>query len=688
MGFLGELKRRNVIRVGALYAVGAWVLLQVAELLAGLLALPDWSVKLVLSLLLLGAPVALVVAWIYEWTREGLRRDSGAGPISTEQARNARRLDYAIIGALAVAVVYFAVDKYFSGDEPVTPRPAETSGFEHSVAALPFVAHSGDLDSKAFASGIHDDLLTQLTRIPGLRVTSRGSVNVYRDTTKNLRQIGDELGVKHILEGGVQKAGDRIRVNVQLIDATNDSNLWAETYDRELTTKNIFAIQSDIAGEVVRVLSVELNTDTRRAMAERPTDNLDAYRDYADALVIFNHPSRRLNTPDFNMGIELLKSAVARDPQFALAWARMASELSWGVRENDVGVTFDEALARVEEIDPGLPQVHLLRAYRGSSDKNFDKALAELELAERELPGDADVYTARYWVLRRMGRYAEAFENIQRALLLNPYDEGVVYNYGIALTSKRRYDEARNHFRAALDTFPGNWQLQRALAEIDEAQFGDYRSVLGAWLAPNAPMEAPFYEWYVAQVLYEAGDLEAAVNYARNASVGFEKDQTWAYLTVEEVRAWIYRDAGLDADSREAWVLAQQKALERHDQNPDDPWSILALARLAAMSGDKETALEIAADSAGLAKKTVAGRDQFDYLHFRVEYGAALCIAGAFTAAEKVWREILSEENAYTLMFLIGQWPACKKAVVDTEVYRRLEAEFGHLSQGIPAPGG
>ena len=106
------------------------------------------------------------------------------------------------------------------------------------------------------------------------------------------------------------------------------------------------------------------------------------------------------------------------------------------------------------------------------------------------------------------------------------------------------------------------------------------------------------------------------------------------------------------------------------------------------MSGDKETALEIAADSAGLAKKTVAGRDQFDYLHFRVEYGAALCIAGAFTAAEKVWREILSEENAYTLMFLIGQWPACKKAVVDTEVYRRLEAEFGHLSQGIPAPGG
>ncbi len=688
MGFLGELKRRNVIRVGTLYAVGGWVLLQVAEFLAGLLALPDWSVKLVLSLLLLGAPVALLVAWIYEWTREGLKRDSGAEPISAEQARNARRLDYAIIGALVVAAVYFAVDKYYSSDGPVASPPAVTSEFERSVAALPFIAHSGDLDSKAFASGIHDDLLTQLTRIPGLRVTSRGSVNVYRDTAKNLRQIGTELGVKHILEGGVQMAGDRIRVNVQLIDATNDSQLWAETYDRELTTKNIFDIQSDIAGEVVRVLSVELNTDTRRAMAERPTDNLDAYRDYADALVIFNHPSRSLNTPDFEKGIELLKSAVARDPQFALAWARLASELSWGVRESDVGVTFDEALARVEEIDPELPQVHLLRASRAASNKNFDKALAELELAERELPGDADVYTARYWVLRRMGRYAEAFDNIQRALLLNPYDEGVVYNYGIALTSKRRYDEARMHFRAALGTFPGNWQLQRALAEVDEAQFGDYRSVLSAWLAPNAPMEAPFYEWYIAQVLYEAGDLEAAVNHARKASVGFEKDETWAYLTADEVRAWIFRDAGLDADSREAWALAQQKALERRDQNPDDPWSILALARLAAMSGDDDTALRLADDGARLAELTLADGDQFDYLWFRVEYGSALCLADGFSAAERVWRQILSEENGLTLLSLVAEWPQCNRSVVDTEVYRRLEAEFGHLSQGIPAPGG
>jgi len=418
-------------------------------------------------------------------------------------------------------------------------------------------------------------------------------------------------------------------------------------------------------------------------MAERPTDNLEAYRDYADALVIFNHPSRRLNTPDFEKGIELLKSAVARDPQFALAWARMASELSWGVRENDVGVTSDEALARVEEIDPGLPQVHLLRASRASSDKNFDKALAELELAERKLPGDADVYQGRYWVLRRMGRDAAAFENIQRALILNPYDEGVVYHYGLALTSNRRYNEARTHFRAALDTFPGNWQLQRALAEIDEAQFGDHRSVLGAWLDPAAPKEAPFYEWFVALTLYQVGDLERAVNYARNASIGFDD-----YMTPAELKAWIFSDAGLDADSREAWTLAQQQALERHDESPEDPMPVLALARLAAMSGDNESALGFAADSARRAELTLADRDQFDYLWFRAQHGSALCLADAYPAAEKVWRQILSEENSFTLLSLVAQWPACKRTVVDTDVYRRLEAEFGHLSEGVPVPDG
>jgi TolB-like protein len=676
MSLVSELRRRNVFRMAVLYAGAAWLIMQVVDVLEDPLRLPDWTASALLAVLVIGFPIALALSWFYELTPEGVTLDEDVKP-DTHLPAAGRRVDFIIIAVMAAALLLFAYDKWWTDPPP-----------ERSVAALPFVAHSSDPDSKAFASGIHDDLLTQLTRIPGLRVTSRGSVNVYRGTTKNLRQIGEELGVKHILDGSVQKAGDRIRINVQLIDATDDSHLWAETYDRELTTQNIFAIQSDIAGEVVRVLSIELNTDTRRAMAERPTDNLEAYRDYADALVIFNHPSRRLNTPDFEKGIELLKSAVARDPHFALAWARMASELSWGVRENDVGVTFDESLARVEEIDPGLPQVHLLRAYRASSDKNFDKALAELELAERKLPGDANVYQARYWVLQRMGRYAEAFENIQRALIFNPYDEGVVYNYGLALTSKRRYEEARTHFHTVLDTFPGNWQLQRALAEIDEVQFGDYRSVLGAWLDPGAPKEATFYEWFVALTLYQVGDLERAVDYARNASIGFEKDETWAYLTAEEVRAWIYRDAGLDADSREARALAEQKARERRDQNPDDPWSILALARLAAMSGDNETALRLADDSARLAELTLADHDQFDYLWFRVEYGAALCLANGFSAAEGVWRHILSEENGLTLLSLVAEWPQCKRSVVETDVYRRLEAEFGHLSQGIPAPRG
>jgi len=686
MGFVSELKRRNVFRVGTIYVVGSWILLQVADLLFDLLELPGWTLKFVFGLLILGAPVALVLAWAYELTPEGLRRDADVEPGKTKLNTAGRRLDFVIIAMLAIAVVYFSVDKFVLQESQTTSTESQTSEFERSVAALPLVNHGGDLDSQAFASGFHDDLLTQLTKIPDLRVVSRTSVREYAGTSKNMGQIGEELSVKHILEGGVQKAGDRIRINVQLIDATTDSHLWAETYDRELTTTNIFAIQSEIARETARVLRVTLSPGTSASLSSLPTADLGAYKDYIGAILILDDSKKRLNTSDFQQGIELLKSAVERDPQFALAWVRLADELRWKVHDIDPGISSREALARAEAIDPHLPQIHLLRASYAFVEDRFEDALLELDLAEQGMPGEAEVLRRRYWLLRRMGRRAEAFANIERALKLDPQGEFVIENYGNELLRMRRYDEAREHYSAAIEAFPDRWFLRMSLASVDYNQHGDHRAYVDAWLRHDAPKDAPFYEFILASLSYTTGDIEAALEHARRASVGFERGGE-SYITAQELSAWIFHDAGLDNESKAAAALAEQKSRKKREERPDDPLPILALARLAALSGDNTAALELAEESVKVAEANSDHRDQYNYENYRVAYGLTLCLANELSAAEQVFRDILGKDAGYTLSFLVEEWPPCKRLFLGTDNYRRLDEEFGHLSHGVPAPG-
>jgi TolB-like protein/Tfp pilus assembly protein PilF len=685
MGFFGELKRRNVFRVGTLYVVGAWVLLQVAELLFDILELPDVALKWVFGLLVMGAPVALFLAWAYELTPDGLKSDPGPGSQVRPSAPSGRHFDFAIIALLVIAVAYFSVDKFMLQERQPISTASESSEFDRSVAALPFVNHGSDPDSLAFASGIHDDLLTQLAKIANLRVISNTSVREYAGTVKNVRQIGEELSVKHILEGGVQKAGSRIRINVQLIDATTDNHLWAETYDRELSTENIFAIQSEIAREIARTLRVSLSPATSESLAEFPTDNLEAYKDYVGGLLILDEIVPMLHPARFEQGIELLKSAVAKDPQFALAWARLAQNLQFveGMRMHDLDVGIDShtALARAQEIDPGLPQIHSVLAAYAASDSRYEEALTELDQAERGLPGNAQIFHTRYWVLLRMGRYDEALANIERALVLDPKNVFLAENYGDELIRTRRYDDARAHFSAALETFDAAWGLKRVRAEVDFQQYGEVLPLVEVWLGPDAPREAPFYEYYLAWLFWLADDMNAAVAHAKEATVGF--DGPSSYLTAEELKAWIFRDAGLDAESRAAAELAWQKALQSRDERPDDPLPILALARLRALDGDNAAARGLARESATVAQSNFTDRDQHKYLEFNDDYAQTLCVTGELDSVENLWREILSEENESTLASLLQWWPPCKKLIFDTEHYRRLEAEFGHLSEGV-----
>ena len=682
MGFFVELKRRNVFRVGALYVVGAWVLLQVADLLFDILELPDVALKWVFGLLVLGAPVALFLAWAYELTPDGLRPDTGPASQVHRSAPSGRYFDFAIIALLVIAVAYFSVDKFILQESQPASAALESSEFDRSVAALPFVNHGSDADSLAFASGIHDDLLTQLAKIADLRVVSNTSVREYADTLKNVRQIGEELSVRHILEGGVQKAGNRIRINVQLIDATTDKHLWAETYDRELSTENIFAIQSEIAHEIARTLRVSLSPATSEALAEFPTDSLEAYKDYVAGLLILDEILPTLRPSRFEQGIEFLKSAVAKDPQFALAWARIAYELEFAERytipDLDLGLDSRTALARAQEINPGLPQIHLVLAEYAASDNRYEEALSELDQAERGLPGHAMVFQFRYRVLKWLGRHDEAFANIERALALDPKNIFVARNYGSELIWMRRYDDARTYISAALESFDNEWGLQRLRAQVDASQYGDAIPLLKVVLGPDAPREWFLYEFVAAWLSWIVGDISAAVTHAKEATVG--GDFPDYYLAAEELKAWIYRDAGLEEESRAAAELAWQKTFQSRQERPDDPFPILALARLRALDGDNAAALGLVKESAKVAQSIIAHRDQYKF-----EYAQALCLAGDLDSVENVWREILGEKNEWTLASLVNTWPPCKKSIFDTEHYRRLEQEFGHLSKGVPA---
>ncbi len=242
-GLFAELKRRNVFRVGLAYAIVAWLLVEVASVVLPTFKAPEWVMQVFTFLVILGFPLALIFAWAFELTPEGIKREAEVDRAESITHVTGRKLDFAIIGLLVIAVVYFAVDKFVLQGETEQASVVR----EKSIAVLPFENLSQDATNEPFTIGIHDDILTQISKISALKVISRTSVMEYSDTTKNLKTIGAELGVATVLEGGVQRAGDRVRINVQLIDAATDEHLWADTYDRRLTAANIFAIQTEIA---------------------------------------------------------------------------------------------------------------------------------------------------------------------------------------------------------------------------------------------------------------------------------------------------------------------------------------------------------------------------------------------------------------------------------------------------------
>ncbi len=425
-----------MLRVSAVYLAVAWLLLQIVDTIAPIIDLPISAQKILLLLLTIGFPVAVILAWVLELTPEGLQRDSGS---DSPNPSLARWLDKTIIVVLALAVVYFLAEKALFNETIPDNR------IGRSVAVLPLANLSQDEAAAPFALGIHDDLLTHLSRIKSLRTVSRTSVMQYQGTTKTIPEIAKELGVATVLAGGVQRSGDRVRINVQLIAAAKDETLWAETYDRELTAANIFDIQSDIARMIANRLRATLTADEEQRLDAVPTQSIAAL----DSYFIGKQMLELRTLESLTAAVEHFESVVEIDPDFALAWSGLADaymllpEYSPTVDRKMVGERSTDAVARALELDPDLPYVSSSAAW-SKLIHEYDWRGAE-DAFRRALEVEADNTTVLHWLshtLSWQGQHDEALEVARLTVAIEPFSRLMNMNLAYILIDAGQYDEA------------------------------------------------------------------------------------------------------------------------------------------------------------------------------------------------------------------------------------------------------
>jgi TolB-like protein len=412
--FFSELRKRNVFRVGIAYAVIAWLLAQIADLVLDAFPSPDWVMQAILLALALGFPIALFLAWAFEMTTEGIVREED---VDRSRPRRPHR-DALVIGMLilAISLLVFVRFIWFSGDPELNVE-------RRSVAAIPFENLSGDETNLPFTRGIHDDLLTQLSKIGSIKTISRTSVLQYRDTTKSIPEIASELGVATILAGGVQRSGDRIRINVRLIDAVTDEPLWAETYDRQLNAANIFAIQGEIATSIADALRATLTSNEQQRLAVVPTRNLEAL----DTYFLGKQLLEERNVRSLQAAIEYFMQVIELDPEFALAWSGLADAymiLPEYTTKIDLDVVQERSVAaatRALKLDPEIPEVLASMAWNRLIH-DYDWARAEA-LLRQALEIQSNNTSALHWlshVLSWQGEHAEAIRWAKRAVEVDP----------------------------------------------------------------------------------------------------------------------------------------------------------------------------------------------------------------------------------------------------------------------------
>src|SRR5437870_3837772 len=458
-GFFEELKRRKVYRVAAAYIIAAGFIIQIASAVFPAWELPNWAFRFVVVLLLIGFPISLILAWAYDLTPQGIR--------ATPAPRTHRRQN--LIMLIAIGVIVSAVAGFF-----LFPR-VSWRNVEKSIAVLPFQSLSDEKENAYFADGIQDDILTNLSKIGDLKVISRMSVMSYRgDALRNAREIGKALGVATLLEGSVRRVGNRVRVSVQLINANNDEHIWAEDYDRDLT--DVFAIQTDLAQKIASALQAKLSPNEKERFDRRPTQNPDAYLLFIQAHDYANRPDM---LPDTSLKAEqLFEQATKLDPNFALAFAGLSMVESWLYHSSDpVPARREKARTAANEalrLQPDLPEGHLALGFSYYyGDRDYERALADFEIAKRGLPNEAQAYMAIGAIQRRQGRWVESTANLEKAAELDPKNSSVLLNLGYNYMAERNFEVADKVFDRAIAVSPQSFGARALKGAVAILSKGD-----------------------------------------------------------------------------------------------------------------------------------------------------------------------------------------------------------------------
>ena len=445
-GFFEEVQRRKVYRVAAAYIVAAGFIIQIGSAVFPAWELPNWTFRLVVVLLLVGFPIALILAWAYDVTPQGIRATPTPGTPGSHRRRN-------VIMLIAIGVITSSAAGFF-----LLPRVSARK-IDKSIAVLPFQNLSDEKENAYFADGIQDDILTNLSKIGDLKVISRMSVMSYRgDGVRNAREIGKALGVATLLEGSVRRIGNRVRVSVQLINADDDEHIWAEDYDRDLT--DVFAIQTDLAQKIASSLQAKLSPNEKERLDRQPTQNSDAYLLFIQAHDYANRSEHFLD--DSLKAEQLFEQAIKLDSKFAAAFAGLS------MVESMIYHTFEPTPARREKarlnadeslrLQPNLPEGHLALGFSYYyGDRDYERALAEFEIAKRDLPNQAEAYFAIGAIQRRQGKWAESNANLNKAAALDPKNISILINLAYSYMALRDFDAAEKTLDRATAVAPQSW---------------------------------------------------------------------------------------------------------------------------------------------------------------------------------------------------------------------------------------
>jgi TolB-like protein/Flp pilus assembly protein TadD len=617
-GFFEEVRRRKVYRVAAAYVIAAGGIIQLASAAFPAWELPSWTLRMLIVCLLMGFPLALMLAWAFDITPDGIQVTPDTAASGTHTRRN-------MILLIGGGLILSAAAGFF-----LLPRVAAHK-LDRSIAVLPFQNLSDEKENAYFADGIQDDLLTNLSKIGDLKVISRTSVMPYRALQSNAREIGKALGVGTILEGSVRRVGNRVRVNVQLINVDNDQHIWAEDYDRELT--DVFAIQSDLAQKIAGELRAQLSPTEKAHIERKPTENSDAYLAFVEGHDLLTRPDRM--RVDTERAEQLFEKATRLDPNFAGAFAALAWVEDWMYHTFDpTPVRKAKAYAAAEEalrLEPDLPEAHLaLGFYHYYCERDYQGALNEFAIARKSLPNSADVYLAIGAIQRRQGKWAESTANMEKAASLSPKDAFLLMNLAENYGAADDFEHADRLFDRAIEAAPNSVSartgkamlavdLKGDLSEIDEqlAQIqpgatSDAEGMVGR--AYLLMLQRKFHD-AVAILKQLSGDVRSddkPKEYLEGALYTFVNDKEHARSAFQRARSILEKaiQEGSDDASRHMMLgmvlagLGEKNAaiaegkrammlLPESRDALDGPKMTLALAQIYAWTGENDAALEL-----------------------------------------------------------------------------------------------